>query len=375
MKNGIVKRIVIAVLIVIAILVLLFVGREIAIRFFGLKTPSISKSTSVDAKKIDLNFDSNMSYTHTVNNKYAYFVATDRIYVVNNSGDTKAEIPVDVKNPIVKSSGSYVVVADLEGNSIYIIKGTDLKKNIIMTKKIKNVSVNSSGHCVVVTEGDMHKRDVTVYSEKGEELFVWNSGSMLVMDAVMAKNNKNVIISSLDTQSGTVKSIISFYNISKSEAVATETIDSELVPALTVYENYIYCVGESKTFIYNATGDKKGEISYEDKSLLSYEVNKNGIIMGFSESTMNEKRYSIGIYSDSGKKKSHYSHDYEAKYLDVSNNFIVVDRAGLVSVVDYNGSEQQLLDPGIDIEDLCFIGNTKKMVAITANGAYIISVK
>jgi len=375
MKNDVIKKIVLAVIIVAVILVLLFVGKELAIRYFGLKLPSLSESKQVGSNKIEFSVENISSYSHAVTDKYAYFAGTDKVIVVDENGVEKAEIPVGTENPIIKKSGNYVILGDLNGNNVYIINGTQIKKNFVTTKSIKNLSINSSGHCVVVTEGDMHKRDVTVYSEKGEELFVWNSGNKLVIDAVIAENNKNVIISSLDTQGTTANTVLSFYNISKVDPIAAETMENEIIASLCVYGNYVYCVGESKTVVYNAYGEQKSEISYNDKSLRSYEVNRNGVVMEFLESTMSNKRYSIEVYSESGKLKTSHSHDYEAKYIDISNNYIVIGRSGLISVIDYNGVEKQLLDPGVDLVDLCIIGNSRKMVGFAADGAYIFNLK
>ena len=53
MKNNVVKKVVLAVIIVVAILVLLYVGQEIAVRFFGFKMPSLSESKQVDSNKIE----------------------------------------------------------------------------------------------------------------------------------------------------------------------------------------------------------------------------------------------------------------------------------------------------------------------------------
>jgi len=374
MRNDIIKKIVIAVLIVIAILVVLFVGKEIAIRFFGMKTPSISKSTSMNAKKIDISFDSKTSFKHTTTDKYIYFVSTDKVYITDDSGNEKATLAISVENPYVFSSGEYVAVGDVGKNKIYIIKNTSIVKEIETKKKIKNISLNDSGYCVAVTEGEMHKRDVTLYNEKGEELFVWTSGTKLVFDAVVANNNKNIIISSLDTQGTCANTVLNFYNISKEEPINTINYDNEIIVDLNAFGNYIYGIGESKTDIYTVTGDKKGEISYADKSILSYVITNSGIVMSFKEGILNDKRYSIGIYNESGTKKATHEYDYVSKSLDATANHIVVDREGLINVIDYNGREQKLIDSGFDIEDLSFVGNTKKIVGFTADGAYIISI-
>lgn len=373
-RNDIIKKIVLAVIIVITIFILLFIGREVAVKFFGFKTPSLSKSTHLNAKKIDVDLDEKMSYSHIVNDKYIYFISTNRVVVVDDSGNKKAELPISVENPRLNTSGEYVVIGDIDGNNIYIIKNSEIKRNIVTTKAIKNVSINASGNCVVITEGDMHKRDVILYNEKGEELFVWTSGTKLVFDAVVANNNKNIIISSLDTQTSTATTVLNFYNISKAEPITTETLSGEIIPDLHVLENYVYCIGESKTLTYTPTGDKKGEIPYSDKSILSYKINKNGIVMMFSQAAISDKRYSIEIYNENGSLKSTHDFEYVSEFLDASSNYITIGRESLISVIDYDGREKKLLNPGVDISDLCFIGNSNKLIGFTANGAYIFTI-
>lgn len=374
MRNDILKKIVIAVLIVVAILLVLFVGKEIAIRFFGMKTPSISKSTSTNAKKIDISFDAATNYEHITTDKYIYFVKTDGVYITDGDGNEKATLSISVENPAVFSSGEYVLIGDIGANKIYIIKNTQIVREIETKKAIKNASLNDSGYCITVTEADMQKREVTLYNEKGEELFVWTSGNRLVFDAVVANNNKNVIISSLNTQGSAANTILGFYNISKEEPVETVNYDDEIIADLTVNGNYVYCIGESKTDIYTVAGDKKSEIPYKDRSILSYVVKDSGMVISFKEGTLSDKRYSIRIYKENGNCIASHEYDYVSKSLDATSNHIVMDRDGLINVIDYNGREINLIDSGFDIEDLTFVGNSKKIVGFTADGAYIITI-
>ncbi len=374
MRNDIIKKIVIAVIIAIGILVLLFIGKEVAINFFGLKTPSISKSVAKNAKKVDISFDQGTSYEHATTDNYIYFIMTDRIIVTDKNGNEKSTLPISVEKPCVNISGDYVIVGDIGKNKIYIIKNATIIKEIETKNVIKNVSVNNSGFCVAVTEGEMHKRDVILYNEKGEEIFVWTSGSKLVFDAVVANNNKNVIISSYDTQGLSANTVLNFYNISKEEPIAIVNYDNEIVADLTVFENYVYCISDSKTDIYTVSGNKKSEISYTNKTLLSYVVTKGGVVMSFESDTLKSKRYSIEIYNENASLLAHHDYDYVSKSLDATNNHIVIGREGLINILDYNAREQKLIDSGFDIIDLSFVGNTNKVVGFTADGAYIIEI-
>lgn len=375
MKNAVTRKIAVAILITLGILLLIFLGREIAIRFFDYTPPAISESQHKKVKQVDVSINHDETYQHTVADKYIYFVTTDKIRICDNGGKLKSEIDIVTGNPVVKTSGKYVLVADTQGKNAYLLSGEKLKNTIETKGEIVDFSVNSEGYTVLITEGDMHKRDVTVYNAKGKEQFVWNSGSMFVLSAVISDNNKNIIMSTLDTQGGKMKTVLSFYNISNPEPIATETYEDELLASLEVCGNYVYCIGDSKTCIFRVSGKKDSEILYSGKSLVTYETSKSNIVLAFSESALSGKRYNIETYNHSGKRIGKYEVDSEIKFLDYAEDTIAVSRGRLIDIVDISGREKKLLDPGIDIKSISFIGTTTQAVGFTADGAYIFSTK
>ncbi|MFR8975770.1 MAG: hypothetical protein ACLVG9_07195, partial [Eubacteriales bacterium] len=53
---------------------------------------------------------------------------------------------------------------------------------------------------------------------------------------------------------------------------------------------------------------------------------------------------------------------------------IAISRGRLINTVDLSGREKKLIDPGIDIDSLSFIGGVSTAVGFTANGAYIFKI-
>ena len=374
MKHSIIKKIIIALLIVAGVLLILFVSRKIAVRFFGYKPPAISESQQKKAKQVEVSLDAGENYKHVVTDQYIYFVNVDKVTVCDSSGKQKAEIAIVTSEPVVKSNGKYVIVGDVGGNNVYLLNGTDLKNTIVTKGALVDVSVNASGYCVLVTQGDMHKRDVTVYNTKGEEQFVWNSGSLFVLSASVADNNKNIIISTLDTQEGKMKSVLSFYNISAADPIATEEYENELIAAVEIRGTYVFCVGDSKACVYRVSGEKTAEIPYNGKTLITYKTSNANIVMAFSESALTGKRYDIESYNTAGKQIGTYELDYKIDYIDFAQDTIAISRGRLINTVDLSGREKKLIDPGIDIDSLSFIGGVSTAVGFTANGAYIFKI-
>ncbi len=374
MKHTVTKKIVFAVLIVTAVLVVLLVSREVAIRFFDYKPPAISESHITKAKEVSVLLDTDEGYKHVVTDRYIYFIHVDKVLVANSSGRQTAEFEIVTSEPVVRTSGKYVIIGDVGGYNVYILEDDTLKNTLKTPGKIVDVSVNESGYSVIVTQGDMHKRDVTVYNTKGEEKFVWNSGSLFVLSAVVADNNKNIIISTLDTTGGKMKSVLSFYNMSQVEPITTEEYENELLATLEIRGSYVFCVGDSKTCIYRVSGEKNGEIHYNGKTLITYQTDHTNIAMAFSESALDGKRYDIETFNASGKQIGTYELDYKIKYIDYAEDAIAISRGRLINVVDTHGREKNLIDPGIDLSDLSFLGDVSKAVGFTAKGAYIFDI-
>lgn len=371
MNHSVMKKIVIALLIVVAILLILFIGREVAVRFFGYKPPAISESQQKKAVPVEVTLDSGESYQHVVTDQYLYFVNLDKVTVTDHNGKMKSEIEIVTSEPVVKSNGKYVIVGDIGGNNAYLIQNSELSNTVVTDGPLVDVSVNSAGYCVLVTQGDMHKRNVTVYNTKGEEQFVWNSGSFFVLSASIADNNKNIVISTLDTSDGKMKSVLSFYNISDATPIATEEYENELMAAVEIRGNNVFCVGDSKTCVYRVSGEKTSEIPYQGKTLITYKTSTANIVMAFSNSALTGKRYDIETYDLSGKQIGTYDLDYKIDYIDLAQDTIAISRGRLINIVDITGRERKLIDPGIDIDSLSFLGGNSVAVGFTANGAYI----
>ncbi len=374
MKQSMIKKIIYALLIVAGILLILFVSREIAVRFFGYKPPAISESQLKKTKQVEFTPDAGETYKHAVTGKYMYFVNTDKVTICNNSGGAVAEKEIVTSNPVVKQSGKYVVVGDVGGTNVYIFKEDDLKNTIIAKNKLVDVSVNDSGYCVLVMQGNAHKRDVAVYDAKGNEQFVWNSGNLYVLGASIAHNNKNIVISTLDTTAGKMKSVLSFYNISNVDPIATEVYENELIAAVEIWGNHVYCVGDSKTVVYRVSGQKTGEITYDGRTLITYKAGKANIVLAFSESSLDGKRYDVESYNSGGRRIGSYELDYKIDYIDFAQDAIAIRRGRLIDVIDLHGREKHLIDPGVDVESFSFVGGTSTVVGFAANGAYLFDV-
>ncbi len=374
MKQSVIKKIALALMIAVGVLLCLFLAREVAIRFFGYTPPAISESQQKKVKEVEVSLDPSAQYQHIVTNNYIYFVSTDKIIIASGSGKQEEELDIITSNPVVKHSGKYVLVGDVGGKNVYLINGTSIKKTIVTKGALVDLYVNASGYTILVTEGDMHKRDVTVYNTKGEEQFVWNSGNALVLGAAIADNNKNIVISTLDTSDGTMKSVLSFYNISNEAPIKTEECKDELYAAIEICGSHVYCVGDSKTSVYRLSGSKTADIPYNGKTLITYKTNKSHIVMAFSESALDGKRYDIASYTVSGKKAGSYELDYQIEYFDFVEDTIAISRGRLIDIVTLTGREKKLLDPGVDIQNIRFLNGATSAVGFTARGAYIFSI-
>lgn len=374
MRQSMIKKIVIALLIVAGILLVIFVSREIAVRFFDYKPPALSESQQKKTKQVEFSPDAGEPYKHAVTGGYIYFVNTDKVTICDNSGSLAAEMNIVTSNPIVKQNGKYMIVGDIGGKNVYIFKGDELKNTITAKNTLVDVSVNDSGYCVLVMQGNMHKRDVAVYDAKGQEQFVWNSGNLFVLSASIAHNNKNIVISTLDTANGKMKSVLSFYNISNVDPIATEEYENELIAAVEICGNHVYCVGDSKTVVYRVSGQKTGEITYDGRTLLTYKAGNANIVMAFSESSLDGKRYDIETFNFNGKRIGNYELDYKIHYIDFTQDTIAISRSRLVDVIDLHGREKRLIDPGVDIESISFVGGASTVVGFAANGAYLFDI-
>lgn len=363
----------ITIMVLVAVFVVLFaVGSAVLLNGAGEKKIAVS-----DAESTPVNFvlEQGTVYNHAITDNKLFFFSADNIKIASATGALEEDMPLKASNPICSTDGNYTLIADRGGKTANIFSGAKLEKTLTLDENIVIAKINKNGYCLFITEGDVHKNSAIVRSATGEEIFKWKSGSLSVVSADISDNNRDIAISTMGTDGGIITSHVYMFNITKDKPFTNEPVENEIFGAMQFEGNYMYCIGSSKTYIYNSYGKCIDTIDYEERELIGYEINDGVVALLYSDSSKNSNGSMIRTYNSKGVLQGEFVMEEKAKFLDYKSGTIAVDNNRVISILDSKCREKFQLNLKTALNDFCFINGSSLAVGITATGAEIIEVR
>ena len=77
--------------------------------------------------------------------KYITILKKNSLEYYNNSANLEFNIAVNISNPLFESNGKYLVLAEKEGQKLYLISGQNIIWQKDMEGNISNINVNKNG--------------------------------------------------------------------------------------------------------------------------------------------------------------------------------------------------------------------------------------
>lgn len=159
----------------------------------------------------------NVPFENAKNIKYAvyknYLVCANKtsLMAFDKYGNSKWAVAVSFSEPILKTSGNYILVADKGGKTLSLFVGEKLVYSVNTENIINYASISPKGEAVVVTEKEQYLSCVAVYNQEGDIIFSRNVGSGEVITAAVS-SSRRVAAAILNTDTG-VSSQIQIWNI------------------------------------------------------------------------------------------------------------------------------------------------------------------
>ena len=176
---------------------------------------------------IDIDIDEDVSvYAY---DQYVALLNNNKLDIYNSSGKKSQELEVNVSNPLFKSNGKYLIVAEKEKQKIYLIAGTKLLWSTDIDGVISRTSVNENGYVSVVCTGTTYKSVIIVFDTKGNQVLKSYFPTNYVVDSVISSDNKYLSFAEVNTTGTLIKSTVKTIAINNSN-------NSSEISAVNTYE-------------------------------------------------------------------------------------------------------------------------------------------
>ena len=300
--------------------------------------------SEVNVNTIELNSDTN-EYVYAYD-KYITVLSKNSLnsYIGNGSLDSKIDVNISV--PLVESSGKYMVLAEKNGNKIYLISG----QNIIWEKdiegEISRVCVNKNGYVSAILKNTTYKSVIIVINQEGRDLFKSFLSTNYAVCMDISNNNKYLAVGEINYSGTIVKSYVKIMSIEKAQKDPENSIEytyesgtSEIITNIN-YQNREEAICLFNNYIQKVTTKDNSRVYDIGANDVFAEINldSNVAIINKQSSGLFSYEYKIDIKSPDSKTESLYILKNDVpKTIMASSNIMAVCLANEVEFINTNG--------------------------------------
>ena len=277
----------------------------------------------------------------------------------------------------------WVAVGDYNGNLIYDISQDGTSKQIDTNLPVKSLSVAANGVVAAILEdGDVTW--INVYNPTGEKavgIKTTMQKSGYPVSVTLSDNGKLMMVAYLKAESGSMKSIVSFYNFDEVGQNYTDTMVSSYEYSDTVIPlaefagtHTAYSVGNNQFMLYEGNEIPKNIFqNFMQEEVQDVRSSGNYVAFIFNGTNGNGK-YRIDIYNMNGTQVLSLPFAIEYRDVLISDQELIIYNEGECLIYNLNGKEKYSGPIPEQTQLLKTLGGNR-FLAVTANSIDMIEMK
>lgn len=240
--------------------------------------------TEDDVASIEI--DSNKTQYIYAFDKYIAILGSGKLELYNSYASKTAELDVQVSSPIFDTNGTYLSIAENNGQRIYLVSDGKIQWDSKVEGNISKINVDKNGRVSVVTKGTSYKSVVITFDKNGKELFKTYLASTIAIATDISADGKNLAIAEVNTAGAIIQSSIKTIEIEKaSRGDGTNSVI------------YKYNADTNKIITDIKYQDKGGLVCIYDDSIHIINQDQDTVLKGFDSNVkvadINLKGYTV----------------------------------------------------------------------------------
>lgn len=339
---------------------------------FNLNTSSSSNSLDVveDTTKVLYKIKTEPSVLKTVRVFGSLIVEASKnnLKFYNKHSQKIYDIPVNLNTPIIKISGSYMVIGDLNGTYIIVFNNNEKLWEKNFHNNITNFDIDSSGYLTLIHEQTLYKSAISVLNTQGMEVFSIGKVEHRIISAKLIDSSKHLILNYINTNGITPSTVLEKIDIINKKQIETKIITNEILPFIDFFNDSKYILSGSEK-IYCFDTKFKELWNYTIIGNL-YSLNKNSlepelIFAENSKSTegfFNKSDIQISKLLSNGSKKDLVTLNHKVHNISSTGNSIAINCGREVYFLNSSGSVLSKYSSKEFIDSVDFLNNSQAVL-------------
>lgn len=269
---------------------------------------------------------------------------------INSRGKIVWSISYQMKSPVCYVNGSYAVIADRQGNSLYICNQEGQRGQTETTLPILRASISAHGVTAVLLE-DSTASYISFFKEDGSELD-WliktvMSKSGYLLDVSLSPEGTQVMVSNVYLQDGIMGNRVAFYNFSEYGKSYPDRLvggfeemkDSVIPRVRFLDEDHACAFGNGQIGFFSLENQTSPALSAhikleEELKSVCYSDQYVGVIV---ENPEGESDYRLDVYSAGGKLKFSKPVSFQYKEIDIDGDMVILYNENSCEIYNMSG--------------------------------------
>ncbi len=294
------------------------------------------------------------------------FVLSDTSFVcLNKSAKEMNNKRHRYQNPILKVSDNRSIIYDVGGKYVEINSKSKTLHTAMLDNNIISAAISSHGIYSAVTESNGFLGQLTVYSKDGDNVYYkYNFADHYITDVAISENGRSTAVCGCTAQNGSMVSAIYVFDYKNEKPkVKLEYHDNMMIQIEYLSNGNIVAVGDKLISVINPRNGTSKDYNYENKTLISFDINKNdGILLALSLSE-DGNNTDIVLINKSGKVESAFETKNNIKSVNFKYRKIAALSYGNLYIYNLSGNKLKTIEVG---------NETRKVNLFSSRGAYIL---
>lgn len=308
--------------------------------------------------QISLNEGSLIGYKTFGNNVLKY--TKDGASYIDNKGKTIWTESYEMKSPIAAVNGDFAVIADRQGNHIFICNTEGKVGESVTLLPITNVSVSGLGLVAVIVE-DSTSSFIYFYRKDGSNLDISIRANMAgamgyPLDLSLSKDGTQLMCSFVHLENGELKERVAFYNfaeVGKNEPTRMvggfdEVFKNTLIPRVTYMQEPYSCAFGGNGMVFFSSRNLTlpemiSQVSLAEENIKSI-FYSDDYVVAIVRNNMGDQENRIEVFRADGKHVLSKEFTYDYTQADIDGKWIILYNDNSCRIFNLSGVEKLAVD-------------------------------
>ncbi|MCR4435296.1 MAG: DUF5711 family protein [Clostridiales bacterium] len=337
------------------------------------------KSLEVDAGSVtEIRYDLKEHPQFTVYRDLIIKCTGEYIKGLDKKGEEQWSIQYSMNNPMLRTNGSDLLVADKGGKEICLIDGREIKWDKKLENNILTADISPSGYVSVLHEAKGYKGAVTVLNLQGNPFFTRYIGANVPLDAKISPGGKAVVINSIDISGVSANTSLDFTDM-QGNVTANRLKQDMILPSMIYFKDGALAAAGDNYLVYlDKDRNEKWFQDYKNGRIycVGSALDKYLIVACSGDSQQGAAGTSpaeIKIISRTGKQAASYRLDGDVRNMETNGGTIAVNAGKEVYFINTGGNLVKKYTSKSDIDRVCFF-NGQEAAVITKSSVEVIKI-